>query len=95
MFRRIEQYFTHILMAMIRGFIGMGIAAAVIVAGAFFLIAHHGPQGGIEVLLVVLVVGLSALLGAVVGLAWRLAHIQELTQTVDRMVHAGEEHKKK
>lgn len=94
MLNRIKQYFEHLIIAAIKGFVVMAIAALVIVFGAFLLLAHRLPNSGIEVVLVVLVVGLSALLGAAIGLIWRFTHIPQITQAVGHLAHASDEQRK-
>lgn len=91
MFKSIGRYIEHLIAAMVKGFIIMGVVAAIIVLGAFVLLAHHLPQSPIEIVLTVLVIGLSALLGMAIGLVWRLTHIEELSHAVSHLAHAGEE----
>lgn len=93
MFKSIGRYIEHLLAAMVKGFIVMGVAAAIITLGAFLLLTptHHLPNSPIEIVMTVLVVGLAALLGMTIGLVWRLTHIEELTHALSQLTHSGEE----
>lgn len=94
MFKSIARYIEHVLVAMVKGFIFMGLAAAVVTLGSFLLLAHRLPQTPIEIVLTVLVVGLSAFLGLAIGLVYRLTHIEEISHAVSHMAEAAEKQRR-
>lgn len=92
----IGRYLGHVIIAMVKGFVMMVVVSGIICVGVVFAVTspHRLPHNNIELALIVVIAGLSGLLGAAIALIWRLTHITELTHAVGHLAERLETNNK-
>lgn len=91
MVRGIGRWFWHVFEGMVRGCLVMGVLAAIVTFGGVFLLKHSLPHN-LTLVLVLVIIGISGVLGAAFMLIWRLSHIKEIAHLTEKAVEEVTHH---